>query len=640
MISTVKYPFIAIVLLSCFINASAQTSQIELENAKKKAGMIYGFTKYIRWENQENFQVFAIGILGNEPHLYLALDEVAEKKKVGIAQNQISIIIKTFNSIEEIHEVQMMYVNKKTGFDIDKILQKLKGSGTLVVSENYPYQSSMINFIQSGNIQKFEYNKAKITAENMKIASEMDEFAVNDYQGWLNVLKDRDSELAKEKVTVEKQSEKLTAQEKEIHRKETELKEKKLEVEAKNRELEMKAREISLQENKLKQLLEESEAQKKTLEARSEILKKQEVEMMKQNAEIETQQKNLKKLRKEAEELEKQNKKKEETITEKEAVIETKQLQLYWIAGILLLIAGFGAFIFKQYKAKQRINKMLEEKNMAIREQKEQIEQQKQLVDIKNKNITASINYAKRIQQAILISREHLNEIMPDHFIFYRPRDIVSGDFYWAHKTISETLIFAAVDCTGHGVPGAFMSMVGNALLNEIVIENRIEEADEILNQMKKGVIYALKQTGTAGEQKDGMDIALCRLNYHADPGSASLHFAGANNPLYHFRNGIFAEYKADRQTIGYQKGKDNPFKKHELEVKKGDTVYIFTDGYADQKGGNDGRKFYYKTLQDLFASIQHLPMAEQRTAVKKAFEEWKGPHEQIDDICVIGVRI
>lgn len=623
----------------------SQNTISELEIAKRKAAYIYGFTKYIRWENQDKLPVFSIGILGDEPHLVSALDEVAEKKKVGIAPNQKSIVIKTFRDIDEISGVQMLYADKRNGFDIEKILEKIKGTGTLLVSENYPYQSSMINFIQGGNLQKFEYDRDKITAENMKIATEIDEFAVSSYQDWLDIVKIRDVDLEKEKVVVERQSEKLSAQAKEIKIKESELKEKTAEIQEKNNELEIKTKEIAHQENKLKQLLEKSELQKKNLEERSEILKKQELEIMKQNAEIENQKNNLKHLRTEAENLEKQNKLKEETITEKEAVIETKQLQLYWIAGILLLIAAFGAFIFRQYKAKQRINKMLEEKNMAIQEQKELLEQQKKLVDIKNKNITASINYARRIQQAILISRERLGEIMPEHFIFYRPRDIVSGDFYWAHRSASGKLIFAAVDCTGHGVPGAFMSMVGSALLNKIVIENEVEDADEILNRMKKGVIQALKQTGASGEQKDGMDIALVSL----EPGAGSpenqelpgtLKFAGANNPLYHFRHGILTEYKGNRQTIGYQKGKEDPFTKHSIEVQKGDAIYIFTDGYADQKGGPEGRKFYSRTLQDLFASIHHLPMAGQRTAIKKTFEEWKGNYEQIDDICVIGVRI
>ncbi len=608
----------------------------ELENAKKKAAYIYGFTKYIRWENQDKFSVFSIGVLGNELQLVSALDEIAEKKKVGIAPNQKSIIIKTFKNIDEINGVQMLYVNKRSGFEIEKILEKIKGTGTLVVSENYPYQTSMINFIQGGNLQKFEYNRNKIMAENMKIASEIDEFSVSSYEDWRDLVKFREKELQTEKQIVETQSEKLSEQKIEIQKKEIELKEKKVEIEGKNRELEMKAKEISVQENKLKQLLEESEKQRKTLETRSEILKKQEIEMIKQNVEIEKQEKNLKKLKREAEGLEKQNREKEATITQKEEVIETTQMQLYWVAGFLLLIACFGAFVFYQYRTKQRINKMLKEKNIAIQHQNEEIEKQKKLVEDKNKSITSSINYAKRIQQAILISREHLDKIMPEHFIFYRPRDIVSGDFYWAHRSSSGKLIFAAVDCTGHGVPGAFMSMVGNALLNEIVIENKVEESDEILNQLKKGVIQALKQTGTAGEQKDGMDIVLCVFNNTNN----TLSFSGAYNPLYHFRNGNFTEYKGDKQTIGYQKGKENPFTKHTIEVEKGDTIYLFTDGFTDQKGGKDGRKFYSKTLQELLSSIQHLPMLEQRTFIKKTFDEWKGNYEQIDDICIIGVRV
>lgn len=650
--STLRYTIFFLCLLLQIPNGFGQITGNELEISKRTAGYIHGFTKYIRWENQDKLPVFSIGVLGNETLLVASLEEIAGKKKVGIAPHKKTIIIKSFTSIEEISGVQMLYVNKRSGFEIEKILEKITGSGTLVVSENYPYQTSMINFIQGGNLQKFEYNRSKIVAENMKIASEIDEFAVISYEDWRNLVKDREGELKKEKETVEKQTEQLFVQEIEIKKKETDLNEKNLEIENKNREIELKKKEIEKQKSESYFLKSETEKLQENILMNTERFEQQKIEMIKQNAEIEKQKANLKELKKESVLLEEQNKEKEATINEKEITISEKEseiavqrMTIYFGIVTVFLIAGFGFYIFRQYKAKQRINKILEEKNIAIHEQKEQIEQQKRLVDIKNKNITASINYAKRIQQAILISREHLDEIMPEHFIFYRPRDIVSGDFYWAHRTHSGKLIFTAVDCTGHGVPGAFMSMVGNALLNEIVIENNVEEVDEILNQMKKGVIQALKQTGAPGEQKDGMDIALCCLSpavAHSEENknTRELFYAGANNPLYHFRDGVFTEYKGEKQTIGYQKGKETPFTKYCIDIQKGDTLYIFTDGLADQKGGAEGRKYYYKTIQELFASIRHLPMTEQRTAVKKAFEDWKGNHEQIDDICVIGIRI
>lgn len=646
----ISYCFFIVFFVVLCVFCGAQSIN-EAEEAKKKAAFIYGFTRYVFWENQDKFPVFAIGVLGNEPHLVNALDDIADKKKAGIPPNQKSIVVKTFKNIQEVSGVQMLYVHKRSGFDIEKILEKIKGMRTLLISENYPYKTSMINMIQFGNFQKFEYDKRKILAENMKISSEVDEFAISSYEDWRDLAKMQETELKKEKETVEKQSEQLSAQEKEIAEKEKELREKKLEIEEKNREIESRKKEIEKQKSEVLKLKNETQKLLQNLKFNREKFESQKIEMLRQNAEIEKQEKNLKKLKREAEILEKQNREKEQTISEKEAAISEKEseiekqrIYILFAAVIVLLVSGFGFYIFKQYRAKQRINKILEERRIAIQRQKEEIEKQKKLVDDKNRNITASINYAKRIQQAILISREQLEKIMPEYFIFYRPRDIVSGDFYWAHLSDSGKLIIAAVDCTGHGVPGAFMSMVGNALLNEIVIENKVEESDEILNELKKGVISALKQTD-ASEQKDGMDIALCSADFQsAKPGTdfkSVLQFSGAYNPLYHFRNGILTEYKGDRQTIGYQKGKENtPFTKHLIEIQKGDTIYIFTDGFADQKGGKDGRKFYYKPLQDLLASVQHLPMAEQRNAIKKTFVEWKGNYEQVDDVCVIGMRV
>ncbi len=641
------FPFLFLSLTPC-------KGQKNDADAKVKAAFIYSFTKYIRWENQDKLPVFSIGVLGNENTIVDELDKIADIKKVGLPPYQKTLIIKPFKNIESISSVQMLYVNKRSGFEIEKILMKLKGTGILLVSENYPYQSSMINFMLVGNFQKFEYNRKKIEAEKMTISSEIDEFAVTSDKDWREFARQKVGELKDEKEKVETQKEMLSF-------KEVEIKKKNLEVEQKNREIEQQVKIIEKQKEERNKLFAESEKLLKSLQDNKDKFESQKIEMMKQNVEIEKQENTLKrkkgeakKLAQEAQKLEQLIEEQKNSLSEKESKIENQRITLYFAAVVVLLIAGFGAFIFRQYKAKQRINKMLEEKNIAIQEQKEQIEQQKKLVDIKNKNITASINYAKRIQQAILISREHLNEIMPQHFIFYRPRDIVSGDFYWAHESKSGKLIFAAVDCTGHGVPGAFMSMVGNALLNEIIIENKVEEVDEILNQMKKGVIQALKQTGAAGEQKDGMDISLVSLqpkfqsfgkgvfsnSKNAINTPLILNFSGANNPLYHFRKGVFTEYKGERQTIGYEKGKENPFVKHSIEVIPGDTIYIFTDGFADQKGGPEGRKFYYKTLINLFSSIQNLSMQEQRAAVKKTFDEWKGNHEQIDDICVMGVKI
>ena len=263
----------------------------------------------------------------------------------------------------------------------------------------------------------------------------------------------------------------------------------------------------------------------------------------------------------------------------------------------------------------------MEEKNIAINRQKEEIEIQKKTLEDKNEAITSSINYAKRIQEALLTSKEYLDKVMPECFVFYRPKDIVSGDFLWAHETKNDKAIFAIVDCTGHGVPGAFMSMIGNALLNEIVIENNTEEADEILNLLRKGTIKSLKQTGEEDESRDGMDISLCVWHKKTN----RLDFSGAYHPLYHFRNGILTEYNGDQQAIGYQRGEEKPFTKHSLKLQKNDMLYLFSDGFVDQKGGPKGKKFYYPPFRELLNSIHNKQLSEQSSIIKQTYYDWKG---------------
>lgn len=253
----------------------------------------------------------------------------------------------------------------------------------------------------------------------------------------------------------------------------------------------------------------------------------------------------------------------------------------------------------------------------------------------KNENITASINYAKRIQQAILPSRELVRTYIPDSCVFFNPKNIVSGDFYWVHLLDDHQVLIAAVDCTGHGVPGAFMSIIGFNLLEQLVKGQQVYEPALILNNLRKEVIKALKQTNEIGMVKEGMDIALCKINYK----SMELEYAGAHNSLYLIRNGILTETKADQRSIGITFD-NHQFLNHKIKLEKGDCFYIFTDGYADQKGGPKKEKFFYQPFRKLLLDIHQLNMAEQEQKLEKVISEWKGNKEQIDDILVIGVRV
>jgi serine phosphatase RsbU (regulator of sigma subunit) len=292
----------------------------------------------------------------------------------------------------------------------------------------------------------------------------------------------------------------------------------------------------------------------------------------------------------------------------------------------------------------KHINQNLEQK---VIERTEEIHRQKELVEHQNKEILDSINYALRLQKAILPEKEHIESALKESFVLFKPKDIVSGDFYWISEKSDETLV-AAVDCTGHGVPGALVSMVGSNNLDRCVGEFGLRKPSDILDKLKELVVATFESTDD--EVKDGMDISLIALVPESSRGNKSmLQYAGANNPLWIVRKDTkppaegeepnLFEIKADKQPIGkFDYGK--PFTHHEVEVEKGDCVYIFTDGYADQFGGPQGKKFRYKTLKNLLLQIHHLPMSEQRNILDKTFEKWKGELAQIDDVCVIGIRV
>jgi serine phosphatase RsbU (regulator of sigma subunit) len=280
----------------------------------------------------------------------------------------------------------------------------------------------------------------------------------------------------------------------------------------------------------------------------------------------------------------------------------------------------------------------LENQNQNLLQQKEEINKQNEELSKKNKEITDSINYGKRIQSALLTPETYISELLHDYFILYKPKDIVSGDFYWI-KQVNQYIIVTAVDCTGHGIPGAFMSMLGLSFLNEIIQRREITQANQILNELRSQVKHSLRQHGQRDESKDGMDIALCVI----DPKNRLIQFSGANNPLYLIReiNGSpeLTEIKGDRMPIGFYHGLDKTFTNHELQIEMGDTIYIFTDGFIDQIGGKENKKFLSKNFKNLLLENYLLSMYEQKVALDDSIQKWMSGQPQTDDILVIGIR-
>jgi serine phosphatase RsbU (regulator of sigma subunit) len=262
-----------------------------------------------------------------------------------------------------------------------------------------------------------------------------------------------------------------------------------------------------------------------------------------------------------------------------------------------------------------------------ISEQKNKIEQQQ-------KELEGSLSYASSIQAALLPDLRYFKKTFPESFILFKPRDIVSGDFYWFSRKDNRMAV-AAADCTGHGVPGAFMSILGISFLNEIVSKN-IPRANTILNRLRENVMKALHQTGDTSEHKDGMDIALCVI----DLDKMNMEYAGAFNPLYMIRNGVLVETRGDKMPIGINAVVERSFTNHNIQLEMGDLIYIFSDGYPDQFGGPEEKKFRYKTMKQLLVKLYNKPLEAQKRELERNFIKWKGDLEQVDDVLIIGIKI
>lgn len=287
------------------------------------------------------------------------------------------------------------------------------------------------------------------------------------------------------------------------------------------------------------------------------------------------------------------------------------------------------------YENEQVLERKVIERTEEVVRQKQEIEVKNRELEVLYKHVTDSIRYAKRIQESILPPDTVIKKLLPQSFVFFKPKDIVSGDFYWISEK-NDSVVFSAVDCTGHGVPGAFMSLVGYNLLKEIIEGMPELNAAKILDQLSMGVRSTLHQFDKSAA-KDGMDIALCIINRK----TMEMQYAGAFNPAFVIRKNTLQEIKADKILIGYSynEGEVKNYTNNTFKLEKDDQIYVSTDGYPDQFGGQNGKKFMIKNFRNLLLDIHNLGMAEQKAELERRFDEWKGNLEQIDDICVIGVK-
>lgn len=339
---------------------------------------------------------------------------------------------------------------------------------------------------------------------------------------------------------------------------------------------------------------------------------------------------------------------KDAKIAQQDEESKRKNQQLIFIGIGLFLMIIISFIIYRNLQRKKRDNAL-------ITQQKNEISQQKDEIEEKHNEIKDSIDYAQRIQSALLTNNKIWESISPDYFILFQPKDVVSGDFYWSHTIKNEKqdlAIWCAADCTGHGVPGAFMSMLGISFLNEIVIEGGEVRTDQVLNQLRSRIIASLMKESSEIKQRDGMDISFCVWNKQTN----ELSFSGANNPLWIIRknnsdvfenstksddgNLVLIELKADKMPVGQFADELTPFQSQTIKLNQGDMIYSFSDGYCDQFGGPNGKKFRQANFKKLLFTIFGKTAREQKTELVNNFKNWKNSNEQVDDVCVIGIRI
>ena len=459
-----------------------------------------------------------------------------------------------------------------------------------------------------------------------------------------------EAERKAKEIELLKQAQEL--QESELSKKEAEIKAQQLEAEKQTNEAA-----IMSKEKKIKELLverQQAELHQKQLIADQQEKEYERLALIRKMQDLEINQKS-KKLSEAATELTAEKKLSEVANKEldvvsrekkvKEQELHQNQMYMTFLMVGLGLVAVFTFFLIRNIQQKKKANELLARQSNEIEKQKNDIQEKSKIIEEKNIETEQSIIYAKRIQFAILPPPSEIENHLGDYFILYKPKDIVSGDFYFFSPRPSENgsdnLILAAVDCTGHGVPGAFMSLVGNEKIKDAVDVSL--EPGKVLYELNNGIKAALRQSGDSNSTRDGMDISVCTLpTFHVGSPTTLLKYAGANRPLYIIRKNEseLTELKATKCAIGGLTPIGQEFDQHEIELKSGDTFYLFSDGYADQFGGPNKKKLMTKKFKEILLSIRNKNMKEQQTFLDTFISGWRGDTEQVDDILVIGVRV
>jgi len=625
-LSFVKASILSVSLILLFNNAFSQGG---FDNATR-ALYIFDLSKYIDFgPSFADSSTFKIGMLLGD---YDLIEEMGNLAKTRTTIQDKPVIIIGFRNIESITHTQVLYINKNADFDLDRVKSEISGRQTMLITEGHEFRESMMNFIVVDNKPRYDINEELIKEASMEVPQELLFMAIKTKEDWENLFDIASKEIEVQKETIRQQLELIDIQKQEILKQkelldslDKEIAEKGKTLNEKQKVLDNQFLQINRQQGEISVQKEAILVQQREVQVQKDTLAQQREKITIQLSRIDEQlqkisdQDNMIKLQLEA--------------------IEKQKLILYFVLFALLLVSILGYYIYRGYKIKKEANIRLEEMNRTISLQKDEIEEQRDLaaaqrdqIAYQKKHITDSIMYAKRIQTALIPSLELFSDKL-EHFVLYKPLAIVSGDFYWVTSRDNIQIIIAA-DCTGHGVPGAFMSMLGVTMLNEIVNGKQIVMPDQIIENLRQGVIKALNQVAEEDSIKDGMDIAVCAIDFDKN----TLLYSGANCPLYLVRGGELMHFRADKMpaAIHYKMGS---FTLHQIDLQKGDAFYIFSDGYADQFGGPKQKKFMSKRLKETLVELSGISMLKQGEKLDKRFEEWRGDNSQVDDVTLIGIR-
>ena len=326
----------------------------------------------------------------------------------------------------------------------------------------------------------------------------------------------------------------------------------------------------------------------------------------------------------------------------RELEYEQRKLVNYVLISGILFLVGLGLVFYSKYRLKIQANRKLEKQKTSINQQKQKIEKQRdeivlksQLLEENSRDIKDSIEYARRIQLSLLPARSQLKHLFPESLIFYQPKDIVSGDFYWLHET-EDTIIISVLDCTGHGVPGAFMTVLANTILNQLALENKMASPNVVLTLMDTYIREALRQKDAENPNNDGLDMAVCFIDRH----TLMVEYSGAQMPMYYFSRDTLHQLNADRYFIGGAQYSEKFFTNQPVQLERGDTLYMASDGFQDQFGGSKDKKFMRSSFKELLTCLQSQPIAQQHQKIERTFYDWKGEQVQTDDVLVVGIRL